>query len=248
MRFYSPRILSPLFLAFFFVAPAFPQTATFSGRVTDQNTGLPIPDVAVVAVGNQTGTRVAVTNSTGDYTLEMGTNSNIKLRAYRTNFVFNPVLAGFTSIGGPLTGSHPLNFSGATLPFPILIFAQAPVLFTEDNSLQALAVDSVVFTRDPLPLTNVNYFGPDKQTRIKLLLVDLDLYNAETLSIISAQAIDNSAIVYDLTVEDLRKVPGTPWMSQLTVRLPTNISVPNDLRVTETARGLTSNAATVRVQ
>ena len=97
-------------------------------------------------------------------------------------------------------------------------------------------------------MTNPIYFGPDKQTRIKLLVVDLDLYNGETLSIVSVQGVDSSAIVFDLPVEDLRKVPGTPWMSQLTVRLPNNIPVPNVLTVTVTTRGLASNAATIRVQ
>jgi len=68
------------------------QTATFSGRVTDQNTGVGIPDVAIVAVGNQTGARVAITDAQGNYTLPMGTtNNNIKLRAYRPNFLFNPL-------------------------------------------------------------------------------------------------------------------------------------------------------------
>ncbi len=98
----------------------------------------------------------------------MGPNTNVRVRAYRTNFIFNPALAGFSSIGGVITGSHPIDFSGTQLPFSILIFPQGPVLLTEDNSLQALAVDSVHMTRDPFSLTNTNYFGPDKQTRIKL--------------------------------------------------------------------------------
>jgi hypothetical protein len=194
---YCRRFFSSLLLLLFITAThAYSQTVTFSGRVTDTNTGLGIPDVAVVAVGNQTGTRVALTNTNGDYTIEMGTNTNIKMRAYRRNFSFNPVFAGFTSIGGPLTGSHPLNFSGTTLPFAILIFAQAPVLLTEDSSLHALALDSLFLIRDPFPVVNTNYFGSDKHTRIKLMLVDLDLFNGETVSIISVQGIDNSAIVH----------------------------------------------------
>ena len=248
MLFRPTRIIGFLILLLLTVVPVCSQTATFSGRVTDQNTGLPLPDVAVVAVGNLTGPRVAVSNSAGDYSLEMAPNTNIRLRAYRTNFIFNPALVGFSSIGGFITGSHPLNFSGTALPFSILIFPQGPILLTEDNSLQALALDSVHMARDPFSLTNPIYFGPDKQTRIKLLVVDLDLYNGETLSIVSVQGVDSSAIVFDLPVEDLRKVPGTPWMSQLTVRLPNNIPAPNVLTVTVTARGLASNAATIRVQ
>jgi hypothetical protein len=176
----------------------------------------------------------------------MGTNTNIKLRAYRKSFVFNPVFFGITSIGGPITGSHPLNFSGTS--FPILIFLQAPILLTEDNSLQALALDSVLLTRDPFPLVNVNYFGTDNRTRIKLLVVDFDLFSGETLSMISVQGIDNSAITHDLPVEDVRVIPGTPWMTQLTVRAPEAIATPNVLTITVAARGQVSNAVTVRFQ
>ena len=246
MRSKCPPILSPLLLILITGAHAYSQTATFSGRVTDSTTGLGLPDVAVVAVGNQTGTRVALTNAQGDYTLVMGTNTNIKLRAYRTKSVFNPVLVGITSFGGPITGSHPLNFSGTS--FPILIFLQAPILLTEDSSLQALALDSGLLTRDPFPLVSANYFGSDNRTRIKLLVVDFDLFSGETLSTISVQGIDNAAITHDLPVEDLRIVPGTPWMTQLTVRAPEAIATPNVLTITVAARGQVSNAATIRLQ
>ena len=246
MRSKCPPILSPLLLIVITGAHAYSQTATFSGRVTDSTTGLGLPDVAVVAIGNQTGTRIALSNAQGDYTLVMGTNTNIKLRAYRKSFVFNPVFFGITSIGGPITGSHPLNFSGTS--FPILIFLQAPILLTEDSSLQALALDSVLLTRDPFPLVNVNYFGTDNRTRIKLLVVDFDLFSGETLSMISVQGIDNSAITHDLRVEDVRVIPGTPWMTQLTVRAPEAIATPNVLTITVAARGQISNAVTVRLQ
>jgi len=243
-----PRIFSPLLLSLIAVAHAYSQTVTFSGRVTDSNTGVGMADVAVVAVGNQTGTRVALTNAQGDYTIQMGANTNIRMRAYRTQFFFNPVVAGFTSIGGPLIGSHPLNFQGTALPFSFLIFAQGPVLLTEDSSLQALALDSLLLTRDPFPLVNTDYFSTDKRSRIKLLLVDLDLFSGETVSIISVQGTDNSGIPHDLPVEDLRTVPGTPWMTQLTVRAPEGVATPNVLTITVTVRGLSSNTATVRLQ
>ena len=205
-----------------------------------------MPDVAVVAVGNQTGSRVALTNAQGDYTIQMGTNTNIKVRCYRRNIVFNPLFVGITSIGGPITGSHPLNFQGTA--FPVLIFLQAPILLTEDSSLQALALDSMLLTRDPFALVNANYFSTDKRTRIKLMVVDLDLFSGETLSMISVQGIDNSAIAHDLPVEDVRIIPSTPWLTQLTVRAPEAIATPNVLTIAVTARGQTSNAVTVRLQ
>ena len=226
---------------------AYSQVTTFSGKVTDQTTGAGIANVAVVAQGNQTGTRVAVTDATGNYTLPMGANNNIKVRAYRTNFVFNPLQVVFVSTG-IVVGPHPLDFTGSALPFPILIFGLEPLLLTEDDSLKALAVDSIFYQRDPLPLLNNNNLGNDKRTRITLLLVDLDLFSGELLSVITAQAIDQSQVAHDLPVEDLRKVPGFPWMTQLTVRLPSNLVVPNQLSVSVTARGKTSNAATIRIQ
>ena len=226
----------------------FSQVATFTGRVTDETTGQGIPDVAIVAQGNLTGTRVAISDGQGSYTLEMGSNANIKVRAYRKNFIFNPALAGFSSIGGFITGSRSLDFQGAALPFPILIFAQAPILLTEDNSLRAFAVDAVFHLRDPLKPVNDDYFGSDKRTRIILTLVDLDLFQGETLSIITVQAQDKTMVTHNLVVEDLRKVPDVPWMSQLTVRLPDVLATPNDLTITVTARNVASNPVTFHVE
>ena len=229
------------------VATAYSQNATFSGRVTDQTTHLGIPNVAVAAVGNQSGTRVAITDAQGNYALTVGPNNNVKIRAYRTNFIFDPFQVVFVSVGGPFPTTNPLDFTGAALPFPILIFAQEPILLTEDSSLKALAVDSVSFERDPFPLVNNNYPGNDKRTRVKLFVFDMDLFGGETLSIVTVQAIDQSQTSHSLPVEDLRKVPGSPWLSQLTVRLPGDL-MPGQLTVSVTARGKTSNAATFRVQ
>jgi hypothetical protein len=80
-----------------------------------------------------------------------------------------------------------------------------------------------------------------------LLVVDLDLFSGETLSIVTVQA-TQSQTQHNLPVEDLRKVPGVPWMSQLTVLLPSNLIAPGELTVSVTARGKTSNAGTFRIQ
>jgi hypothetical protein len=241
--------LTLAFLLCLLIAPStLAQVATFSGRITDQASGQGIADVAIVVQANMTGTRVAISDSQGNYTLQVGANTNLKLRAYRTNFIFNPALAGFTSLGGiPITGTHTLDFEGIALPFPFFIFG-APVLLTEDDSLRALAVDSIFHFRDPLPLLNENYFGGDKRTRIKLFVMHLDLFQGETLSIIDVRAVDKTMVTHNLVVEDLRKVPGVPWMGQLTVRFPDGLSAPNDLNITVTARGNTSNAVTLRIQ
>jgi hypothetical protein len=224
------------------------QTVTFLGRVTEQSTGQGVSGAVVVAEGNSTGTRVVVTDAQGNYTLPFGANTNIKLRAYKTTYTFNPLRVTFISTGPAISGSFTQNFSGSS--FPILIFGLAPVLLTEDSSLSALVLDNLIHTRDPFPLTTNDYFVSDKQTRLKLLLVDLDLYpnQGETLSIITAQAQDAQFKTYNLVVEDLRKVPGFPWMSQLLVRLPAELAGVTNVTVTVSARGEVSNGAKVRLK
>lgn len=233
-----------ILLIFCLLAPNFAQqqpTVTFLGRVTDENTGQGIPGVAIACQGNQTGTRVTVTDAQGNYNLPFGRNTSIKLRAYKTGFIFNPASAEFTSFGGAFTGTWTRNFTGAQFPFSFLIFAQPPILLTEDESLNALALDAVLHTRDPFPLVSDNYFGADRRTRLKLFLVDMDLYSGETISIITVQAQDSQLKTYDLPVEDLRKVPDFPWLSQLTMRLPDGLVGVNEITLRVSARGLASN-------
>lgn len=248
----SPFVARILLLPIVFVCAAWSlkaQSVTFTGRVTDQNTGQGIAGVAIAAQGNQTGTRVAVTDTQGNYTLPFGANSNIRLRAYRTQYVFNPVVIGFFSPGGlPIVGTIQQDFSGLALPFSILIFGQSPIILTEDGSLNALGLDGVFQTRDPLAVANNNYFGSDKRTRLQLYVFDLDLFSGETTSIISATAIDAQQVSHALAVEDLRKVPDVPWMSQLTLRLPSDLTGPSDPFVTVTVRGQPSVAARIHIK
>lgn len=226
------------------------QTATFSGRVREQSTGQGIADAVVVGEGNVTGTRIAVTDAQGNYTLPFGDNTNIRLRAYKTNYIFNPVIVGFSSIGGfPITGPITRDFDGASLP--ILIITRAPALLTEDNSLNALTLDGVIRTRDPFTTASDHYFGSDTRRRLTLLLVDLDLHpnQGETLATtVTVQAQDTQSRTFSLTPEDLRKVPGIPWMSQLTVRVPPELAGAGDVMVTVSVRTQASRAARVRFQ
>jgi hypothetical protein len=248
MRSLFPRFVFLILIVFGGGLTLCAQTVTFSGRVTEQSTGQGIAGVAVVGEADQTGVRVAVTDTQGNYILPFGSNNTIRLRAYKTNYVFNPAIVGYSSRGFPLTGTFTQNFAGTS--FPVFVLGRSPVLLTEDNSLNALALDDVIQTRDPFLLTNENYYGSDKRTRLTLLLVDLDLYpnQGETISIITAQAQDAQLRTYALAVEDLRKVPNVPWMSQLIVRLPGELAGVTDVNITVSARGLASNAATIRLK
>jgi hypothetical protein len=231
------------------VTLAHAQTITFSGRVTEQSNGQGISGAVVVAEGNLTGTRVVVTDAQGNYTLPFGANSNIRLRAYKTTYFFDQLVV-YVSTGPPVSGSFTQDFAGTSRPFRIIPLP--PVLLTEDNSLNALTLDGVVRTRDPFAVINDHYFGTDKRTRLTLLLVDLDLYpnQGESLSLISVRAQDAQSRTYNLVPEDLRKVSGFPWMSQLTVRLPAELSGAGEANITVTFQDqfLESRAAKVRFQ
>jgi hypothetical protein len=224
------------------------QTATFSGRVTEESNGQAIAGAVVVAEGNLTGTRVAVTDAQGNYTLPFGANSNIRLRAYKTTYTFNPLMVVHVTTGPAISGAFSQDFAGTSFPFRII--TRPPVLLTEDNSLNALTLDGVVRTRDPFAVTNDHYFGADKRTRLTLLLVDLDLFSnqGENLSMISVQAQDAQSRPYTLVPEDLRKVSGFPWMSQLIVRLPPEVSRAGEVNVTVTFQGQFQASRTAKVR
>jgi hypothetical protein len=224
------------------------QTATFTGRVTEQASGQGISGAVVVAEGNVTGTRVVVTDAQGNYTLPFGANSNIRLRAYKTTYTFNPLMVVHVTTGPAIFGSFSQDFAGTSFPFRII--ALPPVLLTEDNSLSALTLDGVVRTRDPFGVTNDHYFGSDTRTRLTLLLVDLDLYpnQGENLSMISVQAQDAQSRPYTLVPEDLRKVPSFPWMAQLIVRLPPEVSGAGEANVTVTFQGQLFESRTAKVR
>lgn len=224
------------------------QTATFTGRVTEQTTGQGISGAVVVAEGNVTGTRVVVTDGQGNYNLPFGTNTNIRLRAYKATYTFNPLLVVHVSSGPATDGTFSRDFAGSS--FPVRVIAMTPVILTEDNSLNALTLDGVVRMRDPFAVSNDNYFGSDKRTRLTLLLVDLDLFpnQGETLSMISVQAQDSQSRTYNLVPEDLRKVPSFPWLSQLTARVPPELAGAGETNVMVTFQGQFQASRTAKVR
>lgn len=224
------------------------QTATFTGRVTEQANGQGVSGAVVVAEGNVTGTRVAITDAQGNYNLPFGANSNIRIRPYKPTYTFSPLMVVHVTTGPAIFGSFSQDFAGTSFPFRIITLP--PVILTEDNSLNALTLDGVVRTRDPFRVTNDDYFGSDTRTRLTLLLVDLDLYpnQGESLSMISVQAQDAQSRTYTLVPEGLRKVQAFPWMSQLTVRLPPELSGVGEANVTVTMQGQFQASRTAKVR
>lgn len=124
----------------------------------------------------------------------------------------------------------------------------SPVLLTEENTERAVALDSVTQTRDPFPLINTLNFSSDQRTRVSLFAKGLELLPGEDASALTARAEDGQGNVYLLTVEYLGALPGVSAIKQLIIKLPENVSGPNDLWVQLTLRGTTTNRALIKIK
>jgi hypothetical protein len=120
----------------------------------------------------------------------------------------------------------------------------APRLATEPSSQRAIALDSLLFVRDPFAITNPNYFGSEKRTRIMIFSTNLILTPG---LVVMAQAEDAQLMVYPLTVEFVGSLPDFVGFAQIVVKLPDGIVSAGDLQVSITARGRTSNKVLVGV-
>jgi hypothetical protein len=121
----------------------------------------------------------------------------------------------------------------------------APVLATEENSQRAIALDTVVFLRDPFPITNEHYFDVDKRTRVSLFATNIELKQG---LVITAQGIDSQQVTHQLQLEFVGGLPTFLGFTQIVVKLPDGIAIAGDLRVTITVRGKTSNVALIGVK
>lgn len=123
----------------------------------------------------------------------------------------------------------------------------APTLLTA-NSNRALALDSVMFIRDPFPLTSPVNFSLDQRTRVMLFALGLELLPGEDISIITAQAEDSAHRIYPLTVESVGKASGFDWFTQVNLRLPDGIAGAGDVLVSVSLRGAVSNKVIVGIR
>lgn len=223
-----------------------PQSFTISGTVTD-STGAAMPGVMVILVSDVTGTQIAFTDQSGNYVLTYLANLSTSLRVTpsKSGYVFNPLLTIFIS-SGSLSGDRTVSFVGTAIP--ILVITPQPVLMTQENSLRALALDSVTWTTEPLGVSNEHNFSADKLTRVSLFAVDVELRQGEPLSVIEAQAENSTGQIFPLTIEYFGPVPNFSWLKQIVVKLPAEIANANDVKVSLKVRGVAGNKVILKVK
>ncbi|MFN2454578.1 MAG: DUF1800 family protein [Pyrinomonadaceae bacterium] len=122
-----------------------------------------------------------------------------------------------------------------------------PVLFSDATSTRAIALDSVVFKREPFALTSPVKWSEDQRTRVMLFAMNLGAQTGDDLSVASAEAEDAAHRKYALKVEYVGSVPGQTWMSAIILRLSDDLGDVGDVLVRVTYRGAASNRVRVGI-
>jgi hypothetical protein len=229
------------------IAAQAPTTFTVSGTVTDNN-GQPLADVTMILLSDVTGTQITFTNQSGNYsfTYAGGVSHSLTLTASRDRYIFNPLTVIFLS-SGALIGDWTQSFVGTQSPIPLPIL-QTPFLLTQENSLRALALDSVTWTAETFGVAGDHNFSTDHHTRVSLFAVNIELRQGEPLSAIEAQAEDAVGQIFPLTVEYYGAVPNFTWLKQVVVKLPDAIANGSEVRMSLKVHGAAGNKVIVKVK
>jgi uncharacterized protein (DUF1800 family) len=123
----------------------------------------------------------------------------------------------------------------------------SPVLFSEAASTRAIALDSVVFKREPFALASPVKWGADERTRVMLFGMNLGAQPGADLSLATAEAEDASHRKYTLKVEYIGSVPGQTWMSAIILRLSDDLTDVGDVLVRISYHGVASNRVRIGI-
>lgn len=127
------------------------------------------------------------------------------------------------------------------LPPPLLIL-------TEENTDQAIALDSVNMLRDPFALTTAFNFSSDQRTRIMFFAINADLLPGENSSAVTCQIEDAQQMNHPATVEFVGKVPDFNWLTEVVIKLPDSLVGNGDVFISITLHGQTSNKARIKIR
>jgi len=119
------------------------------------------------------------------------------------------------------------------------------ILLTESNTQRAIALDSVLFTRDPFPIRNDINLSADHRTRLILFAIGLKLLPGENASAVTATAEDSQGNIHTLQLEFVGKPPTYDWLTQVVVRLNDQITIVGDSKIKIVLHGVSSNTVLV---
>jgi CHRD domain-containing protein/Calx-beta domain-containing protein len=151
--------------------------------------------------------------------------------------------------GGALLGSP--NTLTLTIVDNDAITTSPPLLILEESGPavnQAIALDSILFLRDPFPVQSVAQWlnlGADKNTRVVLVVANLQLNQGETASAVEVNLVGSNSQIYNLAAEDVRAIPNSGF-AQVTFRLPDSLAA-GVCSVTVKAHSQVSNIGIMRI-
>src|SRR5258708_38708990 len=125
--------------------------------------------------------------------------------------------------------------------------SNVPVLVTDEGGNRALALDSVMFNRDPFSVRNPLNFSPDQTTRLMLLSANLDLQPGAGPASVTAQADDGNGHTYPLIVEWVGRLPSLDWITVVIAKLPEELLSADHALVSVTAYSQSSNQVLVEI-
>jgi hypothetical protein len=166
-------------------------------------------------------------DSAGNLWLFVGTGSGFE---GRTTLYYQGIDVVLTPVGTP--EANPVN---------------PPTLLTEENTQNAVAINSQTFTRDPFPFYTSGFFSSDGRTYIMFFAANTQLMEGESLSTVTVLAEDERGIKFQLPVDSVRRVPNFDWLTQIVVRLPNELIGARNVRVSFNLRGASSNTAALKV-
>ena len=128
-----------------------------------------------------------------------------------------------------------------------LLTPTQPMLLTQPDTNQAIAVQSVMFLRDPFTITTAHNLSTDTRTRLTIVTRNIEMIAGETIAPPTVQAEDSLHRIVSLPVEFVGKVPKAGWLTQIVVRLPDELDDAGELQLSVSFRGRTSNKASITV-
>lgn len=249
-----------------FVAPSLVADPTLSINDVTVNEGDPDPNggdvfnlatftITLSAPSQQTVSVLASTQSgtaTGDVDFVAG-SITLTIDPGKTSQTVSVFVRGDLIVEGTeqffLNLSNPVNATIADgQGVGTIVDDDSLILLTEANVQRAIALDSVLFTRDVFPIPNDLNFSSDHRTRVILFATGLKLLPGENASAVTATAEDSQGTVRALAVEFAGKVPTYDWLSQVVVKLNDQITIAGDIKIKITLHGATSNTVLVGVR
>ena len=171
-----------------------------------------------------------------------------------TSFQFANVPIQITGVGmfDFLHGQTGVAPNGIELhPILDISFTSAPqlVLIEDEPQTDEAAVVNLMLIRDPFDvINNIEWLnsGVDRNTRLLVLVSNLQLAQGEQASSVIVNLTDSASHAFDVAAEDVRSVPNSSF-TQVMFRLPDTISS-GACAIKVKAHGQTTNSGTIRIR